>query len=595
MTTNRRGALTTVSLLAFYGISYVILTFPLIARFGSCFIGDKKDACIFVWNVYNFTDSVHRGVNPFFTDKIFYPFGTSLIFHVYAPLYGIVGLLVGNYMLALNITSFASFVLSGLGAYLLCNHYVRHSLLSALAGFVFAFCPYKLIHLHGHYDLVLTAAIPFFILFFVRSFTPNESERVPKLTDRRSLMAALGFFGLALVSCYYYAFFLTVFAVLYFVYWGARVHSIRLSRRQVLRYSLILIVASTAAVNFFKLIHLDRYGVATNGLAGSSDVFAFLVPSAFSRFLGSGAVHYIKFHIFRVNAVETTVYIGYTVLGFAVAYFATRQYRTERPEIKMLSYLVACFLVLAMPMVRILNQTLFALPSALLHYVPFLNNFRGPYRYSIMIMLFLPILSSLFIKRRVLDRVPKRIHPLVVSGLVLLLFVEYAQKDYPMVSSGDVPRVYHRLAAMEDGVLLEIPFGLRDGFHHLGDERTVEMFYQTVHHKKLLAGLVSRPDRQLFQRFEQEPVVADLIRMEDDPQWTPPAAPSPKDVTAFLRTFGVGYILIHPEYRDGPIEQMIQSLFSDRIIRQAEVDGFNLLTLRREPSLSNPSYPSAGK
>jgi hypothetical protein len=289
------------------------------------------------------------------------------------------------------------------------------------------------------------------------------------------------------------------------------------------------------------------------------------------------------------------VYIGYTVLGFAVAYFATRQYRTERPEIKMLSYLVACFLVLAMPMVRILNQTLFALPSALLHYVPFLNNFRGPYRYSIMIMLFLPILSSLFIKRRVLDRVPKRIHPLVVSGLVLLLFVEYAQKDYPMVSSGDVPRVYHRLAAMEDGVLLEIPFGLRDGFHHLGDERTVEMFYQTVHHKKLLAGLVSRPDRQLFQRFEQEPVVADLIRMEDDPQWTPPAAPSPKDVTAFLRTFGVGYILIHPEYRDGPIEQMIQSLFSDRIIRQAEVDGFNLLTLRREPSLSNPSYPSAGK
>jgi hypothetical protein len=590
MATNRKSALTIVSLLAFYGISYVILTYPLIVRFASCFIGDKSDACIFVWNVYNFTDSVHRGVNPFFTDRIFYPFGTSLIFHVYAPLYGIVGLLVGNYMLALNATSFASFVFSGLGAYLLCNHYVRHSLLSALAGFVFAYCPYKLIHLYGHYDLILTAAIPFFVLFFVRSFTPNESRRLPKLTHRRSLIAAVGFLSLALVSCYYYAFFLMVFAALYFVYWGARVYDIRLSRKQAIRYSLVLIVASTLIVNFFKLIHLDRYGVATNGLAGSSDVFAFLVPSAFSRFLGSDVVHYIKFHIFRVNAVETTVYIGYTVLVFAVAYFATRQHRTESPEIKMLSFMVACFLVLAMPMVRILNQTLFALPSALLHYIPFINNFRAPYRYSIMIMLFLPILSGLFIKKRVLDRVPKCLRAVVVPGLVLLLFVEYAQKDYPMVCGYDVPRVYRELASMEDGVLLEIPFGLRDGFHHIGDERTVEMYYQTVHHKKILAGLVSRPDRQLFQHFKLDPVVSDLIKMEDDPQWTPGPL-DPVDVTGFLSTFRVKYILIHPEYRNGPIEQLIQSLFQDRIIGRAEVDGFNLLTLGHQSPVSRPSYP----
>jgi|GEM_PF-2154035 len=590
MAANRKGALTILSLLAFYCVSYVVLTYPLIVRFGSCFIGDKSDACIFVWNVYNFTDSVHGGINPFFTDKIFYPFGTSLVFHVYAPLYGIVGLLVGNYMLALNVTSFAAFVFSGLGAYLLCNHYVKNGLLSALAGFVFAYCPYKLVHLYGHYDLILTAPIPFFILFFVRSFTQTGSQRLPKLTHRRSLIAALGFFCLALVSCYYYAFFLLVFAVLYFIYWGARVYDLRLSRKQVLRYGLIAIVASTVTVNFFKLIHLDKHSVATNGLAGSSDMLAFLVPSASSKFLGSPLTHYIKFHIFRVNAVETTVYIGYTVLVFAVAYFATRQYRAETPEIKMLSYLVACFLVLAMPMVRILNQTLFALPSALLHYIPFINNFRAPYRYSIMMMLFLPILSGLFIKRCVLGRLPARLRSVFVSGLILLLFAEYAQKDYPMVCSSEVPRIYHQLAAMEDGVLLEIPFGLRDGFHDIGDERTVQMYYQTVHHKKILAGLVSRPDRRLFERFKREPVVSDLIKMEDDPKWTP-ATPDREDVAHFLRTFKVRYVLIHPEYRDGRIEEMIQTVFSDYVIQRSEVDRFSLLTLAQDPPGARESYP----
>lgn len=585
---NRKHTLTLVALLGFYCISYVILTYPLILRFGSCFIGDKWDACIFAWNVYNFTDSIHHGVNPFFTDKIFYPFGASLILHVYAPLYGIVGLLTGNCGLALNVTTFASFVLSGIGAYLLCNYYVRNGPISALAGFVFAYCPYKLVHLHGHYDLILTAGIPFFILFFVKSFKQTEGHRLPELADRRSFTTALGFFGLTVLSCYYYAFFLIVFVILYFLYWGARVYDINLSKKKALRYILIVIIFSTLIDNIFKFIHLDRTGVATNGLAGSSDLFAFLVPSAYSRFLAFDAVRHIKFDIFRVNTVETTVYIGYTILVFAIAYFVTKQHRNEKPETKMLSYMVGCFLVLAMPKVRILDETTFSLPTALVHYIPLINNFRAPYRYSIMIMLFLPILSGLFLKRYVLASIPRRLHFLFVSVLILFLFIEYMQKDYPMVCRYEVPRIYDQLASKEDGVLLEIPFGLRDGFRRLGDERTVELYYQTIHHKKILAGVISRRSRRLFNRFRQQPLAWDLIKMQEDSSWTP-AAPNREEVIGFLNTFNVRYILVHPEYRNGRIEHLIEGAFSDYITERAEIDGFALLTLGHEPLGSRES------
>jgi hypothetical protein len=573
-----------------YAACFLVLTFPLGLHLGSCFVSDaggecrfvwQRDSCIFVWNIYNFADSIHNGSNPFFTHRIFYPYGTSLWLHVYAPLYGVVGLLTANPILALNLAVFASFVVSGLGAYLLCLHYIRRHSLSALAGFTFAFCPYKLLHLRNHYDLMLTATIPFFVLCFVKALEPILG-RWPRLADRRYLAAALVCLAITFFSCYYYTFFLLVFAVLYGLYFRLRLDRLDPFSRRALRYWLVVVAASTVAMNLLKLVFhlasLDGHGAAENGLGGSSDLLAFLLPAASSRLLAFDLVRHVRLDVLRTNFVESTVYVGYAILVFAVAYAVCRQYRREVPGLRVVAFMSAVFLVLAMPVFRVADRTLFATPSALLHFIPFIDNFRAPYRYAVMVMLFLPILSCLFIDRSVLPRLPARARPLVVLGLGLVLFAEYWQQDYRLLCRADVPRVYEQLAACDEGVLLEIPFGLRDGFHWRGDERTTELFYQTVHHKPIIAGLVSRSSHGLFDRLLGDTVLAALVSMQEG---SPPAlaAASHGEVEQFLATFRVRYVLIHPEYRGSAVERYVKASFDGHIVRELEIDGFALILL----------------
>jgi hypothetical protein len=492
--------------------------------------------------------------------------------------FGVVGLLVGNPILALNITVALSFIFSGVGAYMLCNLYVRDRLLSALAGFVFAYCPYKLLHIYGHYDLMLTATIPFFIFFFVKSVRGVNGGRRLHLVDSRSLVLAVVFLAVTYFSSYYYTFFLIIFVLLYISFFAFRLHALRLFTRRNLIYGLVIVLASTALIALFERLGLDRDGIARNGLGRSADVLAFFVPSALSRFLASDAVRHIRFDVIRANQAESTVYIGYGILIFAAGYLLKRQYRGEAPETKVLPFMVGSFLMLAMPLVLVADRIVCALPPAVIHYVPFVNNFRVPYRYTIMIMLFLPILAGLFIKERIWRAIPRRLHLVIVSALVVVLSLEYIQQPFPMVSRHDVPEVYEYLALEPDGVLLEIPFGLRDGFHEIGDERSIQMYYQTIHHKKILGGVLSRPGREIFDFFISEPVVSDLIKMQEDETWEPPL-PGPRYVSRFLETFRPRYVLIHPEQRGSRVARFVEAVLSGHIADRKEIDGFMLMTI----------------
>lgn len=586
-----KAVLVTSALLVFYACSFVVLTHPLTSKMPSCFVSEaggdcrfpwQRDSCIFVWNIYNFAANVEGGANPFFTDRIFYPYGTGLWLHVYAPVYGLAGLATGNPVLALNLVVLASFVLSGFGTYLLCRHYVRDRLLAALAGLVFAFCPYKLSHLRNHYDLMLTATIPFFVLFLLKALSASADPGWPRVVSRRYLAAALACFGLTLFSCYYYTFFLLVFAALLLCYFRFRLYRLDPFSRKAIRFWVIAIVTSTAAVNLlkvaFKSIDTEALEIAKNGLGGSSDLLAFLLPSATSRFLQSDWVRHIRLEVLRTNSVESTVYIGYTVLIFAAIYLVSRRYRSEAPAVRMLSYMAGCFTVLAMPMVRVVDVTVCALPSALLHFAPFLNNFRAPYRYDIMLMLFLPIISCLFLERQILTILPKPARYAIIAGLVLLVFAEYAEEDYPLLCRAQVPAVYSELAASPDGVLLEVPFGLRDGFKWRGDEHTDQLFYQTVHHKRIVAGVVSRSSGDLFDRLLADPVLSGLVETQESPARTV-IAPTPGDVARFLETFDVRYVLIHPGYRGGPIEALLEAALAGYVTEDREVEGFRLWML----------------
>jgi hypothetical protein len=65
------------------------------------------------------------------------------------------------------------------------------------------------------------------------------------------------------------------------------------------------------------------------------------------------------------------------------------------------------------------------------------------------------------------------------------------------VYSAEIPSIYRTIAADPRPVLvLELPFGVRDGLSSTGNFSAASQFYQTFHHKRLLGGYLSRVDRQ---------------------------------------------------------------------------------------------------
>jgi hypothetical protein len=138
--------------------------------------------------------------------------------------------------------------------------------------------------------------------------------------------------------------------------------------------------------------------------------------------------------------------------------------------------------------------------------------------------------------------------------------------------------VYSELAARPDGVLLEVPFGLRDGFKWRGDEHTDQLFYQTIHHKRIVAGVVSRSSGGLFDCLLADPVLSTLVAMQEDPAH-PARLPSADEVARFIEDFDIRYVLVHPEYRRGPVENLLQVALAPHVTEDREIGGFRLWTV----------------
>ncbi|MDP8233899.1 MAG: hypothetical protein P9M06_03750 [Candidatus Saelkia tenebricola] len=565
-----------IILFVVYTVFFIIMTFPLSLDFKNFFITNDVDAPSFVWNIYNFTDNVRGLKNPFVTDKIFYPQGANLIMHAYSPVYGILGLICGdNHVLSLNIVLFMSFILSSLGAYLLCNHYVNNSLLSFLAGFIFSYCPYKLMHLFGHYHLMLTATIPFFILVFIRTFKYSLDKDRLILSAKRNLIYLGLLFILTLLSDYYYSFYLGVFSLVYIMYFKFHIYRVNLFSIKNITWYLIVLFITNVLIKIFQHFNLSD----KRGLFMSADIAGFFLPSPHSRFLSSNFIRNFYFNIVG-EPMEKVLYLGCVLLASSVCYFLFKEYKKSSPDEKVVAFLIVCFFMFSMPVVSFAGKNLFALPSAIFHFIPFLNNYRAPTRWVVMIMLLLPVLSSLFIKRYILRRLSKNLHFYFITVLFLLVFIEYNQKTYSVESMQSVPKVYYELALRENGVLLEIPLGFRDGFGRVGTEETRQMFYQTIHHKKILSGMVSRFNKRKFEFFLNNPVILKLIMLELKQKVF--LVLSDRDVSDFMRKFNIRYLLIPPEYRGSIIESFLKNIFAKYIVESADADGYLLITLRDE-------------
>lgn len=196
-----------------YGVTTCALTWPLVTvlhREVAADMGDPVFVCwVLLWTsgqVFAFVSGDVSALSRFWHGNIFYPEPLTLAYseHFAAQMVQALPVLAvtNNVILAYNLLFISTFVLSGLGMFLLVRDLTGRPLAAFVAGLAFAFAPYR-IDQFPHLQVLSTQWMPFVLYGFRRYL---ETGR------RRALAGGAGALIAQNLSCGYYVMFFTPFA-----------------------------------------------------------------------------------------------------------------------------------------------------------------------------------------------------------------------------------------------------------------------------------------------------------------------------------------------------------------------------------------------
>ena len=208
---------------AAYFVLTIIATWPLAAGIARDVAWDLGDPVLVMWILSWDCEQLLRilggdlsRIATFFDGNVFYPAPLTLAYsdHLIAQAIQIfpVWLVSGNPILSYNLLFLSTFVLSGLGMYLLARELTGNATAAFVAGLVFAFAPYRLPQ-SSHLQVLSSQWMPFVLYGVTRYF---ESRR------RRPLAGAALALVLQNLSSGYHLLFFPPFAAAYVVWEIAR-------------------------------------------------------------------------------------------------------------------------------------------------------------------------------------------------------------------------------------------------------------------------------------------------------------------------------------------------------------------------------------
>ncbi len=204
---------------AIYLVAAIAMTWPLATVMHRQVAGDLGDPLfncwILEWTGGQVLSALHgdfAALSHYWDANIFYPARLTLAYseHLTPLMLQVLPVLAAtrNIILCYNLLLLSTFVLSGLGMYLLVRELTGQPLAALLAGFAFAFAPYRLDQ-YGHLEVLTSQWMPFALYGFRRFFV---TARLRPLAG-----GALALLAQAL-SCGYYMAYFTPFAVAYCLY-----------------------------------------------------------------------------------------------------------------------------------------------------------------------------------------------------------------------------------------------------------------------------------------------------------------------------------------------------------------------------------------
>lgn len=536
-----------LSLLSVYILLAVIFTYPLITKFFTHIPGLDGDAYIYLYNQWWLKEALTNGRNFFNSSLLLYPFGADLslsattiannliisFFNIFLPAAA-----------AFNLFTIFSFAAAAWGMFILLQYLVKNKTAAFFGGLIFAFHPYIFSELwKGHYNYSTVYFIPFFVFFLLKAAQENTRKYLNAFWA--ALFLLLGFY-----NDLYYAYGLFFVFILYFLWlWWKKGRGV-IKNIKVFLF-IIAVFVSCAWPLGWKILQTSlsgAYPFATIEQISlySPDIRSFFVPSFLNIFCGDSLGIYYQ----TIKTHDGVVYIGYSLIILAIfGYYAGRRRRHEfLPGFWRLLSLFFIFISLG-PVLFLGGRNIAPLPYQLLYFLPFFKGILVPPRF-IIFFIFSLIIPAAYGLGVLINAAKSQFYKIaIIMSVTILVIFEYLPAPLPLLDAG-IPDFYKKLASEKDDyTILELPFALSTSFYTLGDINSSSKleYFQSVHHKPILGGYISRVPNYINNYYHQlpglryaispsEPTDIGIVFLEKD------------RVRKIFSDLRIGYIIIHPEY-----------------------------------------------
>lgn len=555
------------SIFFLYSLIYIIYTFPLITDFRRGFLGDD-DAHSFIFNCVNFQLSE----SPFFTNLMFFPNGSSTVLNTNCLTMSYFASFFQNEILGLNIFLLLSFGFSGLGGYVFSHRYLENKYFAIICGFVFAFSSYKMARLGCHYNLVITGAIPFLMHFYLNIFHSSKKFSRFKNVSKKDIL----FFVLTLLFSVFSDYIITICAFYFlffysmFYYVKPLYNRINLKKWQVFIALVLVVLAMDLLIQILRLQEFDHNG----GLWFGGDLTSLFIPYH-ARFVGSEVWLETYYHWIGENAktVEGVMYFGFSLAAIGSVALVIRSREILPEKVQAILFSSIFLMMISMPQVRIMGKRLFFSPTAIQHFIPFINQMRSPIRVFYIAVFLIAILIFFLLQNSKWKYIINKWQ--VGLFFFTLLFIDYFPAKYPIQILENSPQVYYELEKKTGNGVLIYPFGITDGYKKRGDFQLDELSKIAVHKKSILGGYLSRVEDGYFSKIEENLFLNTLCDIEENKV----VSYNLKEVRLVAKELILDYILIPEEFINAKGSLFIEEVFHSRIRQKEVFSGGVLLTI----------------
>jgi hypothetical protein len=324
---------------------------------------------------------------------------------------------------------------------------------------------------------------------------------------------------------------------------------------------------------------LTRAPVAWRSSAPGVDLVAFLIPNPAHPLMPSAAAEWLSHQ--PGGYADQVASVSYVAL--AVIVLAWRRARFRPTGFWTAIALGFASLTLG-PFVRIGGFTTFVpTPWTLLRYVPLVGDARMPSRFDVVVMMGLSAIFASALAAWTSRSSHRRRVILTTTGILLAFELLPVPRT---LYAAEVPHVYRAIAADPRPVrVLDLPFGIRDGLTTVGNFDPASQFYQTMHHKEIIGGYLSRVSQSDRDEYLAIPMIRALTALSENRRLSPLEESAAREsARGFVTESRIGYVVIDDRITSSDLRAFALSALD--LVRVDEDAGFELF-VPREPPLTH--------